>query len=295
VSAALLEVHNLVKQYPAVKAVDGVSFSVPEGMCFGLLGPNGAGKTTTIEIMEGILTPSAGEVRYRGEPLGRRFREEAGILFQKTALQDFLTVRQSIEMFRGLYAHQMSTDEVIRLCALEKLQKRDNRKLSGGQMQRLLMAIALVNDPSILFLDEPTTGLDPQARRNFWDLMESIKAKRKTIILTTHYMEEAELLCDEIAIMDGGRIIAQGAPRALLREHFAEVLLELPRQEFPPAARELPLRLIEAADRIEITTDDLDGTLRKLMDAHVPLKDLRIRPPNLEDLFLELTGKDLRT
>jgi ABC-2 type transport system ATP-binding protein len=295
VSAALLEVQNLVKQYPAVKAVDGVSFSVPEGMCFGLLGPNGAGKTTTIEIMEGILTPSAGEVRYRGEPLGRRFREEAGILFQKTALQDFLTVRQSIEMFRGLYARQVSTDEVIRLCALEKLQKRDNRKLSGGQMQRLLLAIALVNDPAILFLDEPTTGLDPQARRNFWELTESIKAQRKTIILTTHYMEEAELLCDEIAIMDGGRIIAQGAPRALLREHFAEVLLELPRQEFPQAARELPLRLIEAADRIEITTDDLDGTLRKLMDAHVPLKDLRIRPPNLEDLFLELTGKDLRT
>jgi len=295
VSAALLEVHNLVKQYPAVKAVDGVSFSVPEGICFGLLGPNGAGKTTTIEIMEGILAPSAGEVRYRGEPLDRRFREEAGILFQKTALQDFLTVRQSIEMFRGLYARRLSADEVMRLCALEKLEKRDNRKLSGGQMQRLLLAIALVNDPAILFLDEPTTGLDPQARRNFWQLVESIKAQRKTIILTTHYMEEAELLCDEIAIMDGGRIIAQGAPRTLLREHFAEVLLELPRHEFPQAARELPLRLIEAADRIEITTDDLDGTLRTLMDAHVPLKDLRIRPPNLEDLFLELTGKELRT
>ena len=294
-SAALLEVHNLVKQYPAVKAVDGVSFSVPEGICFGLLGPNGAGKTTTIEIMEGILAPSAGEVRYRGEPLDRRFREEAGILFQKTALQDFLTVRQSIEMFRGLYARRLSADEVMRLCALEKLEKRDNRKLSGGQMQRLLLAIALVNDPAILFLDEPTTGLDPQARRNFWQLVESIKAQRKTIILTTHYMEEAELLCDEIAIMDGGRIIAQGAPRTLLREHFAEVLLELPRHEFPQAARELPLRLIEAADRIEITTDDLDGTLRTLMDAHVPLKDLRIRPPNLEDLFLELTGKELRT
>jgi ABC-2 type transport system ATP-binding protein len=295
VSATLLEVHNLVKQYPAVKAVDGVTFSVPEGICFGLLGPNGAGKTTTIEIMEGILAPSSGEVRYRGEPVGRRFREEAGILFQKTALQDFLTVRQSIEMFRGLYQHRLTTDEVIRLCALEKLEDRDNRKLSGGQMQRLLLAIALVNDPAILFLDEPTTGLDPQARRNFWELVQSIKARRKTIILTTHYMEEAELLCDEIAIMDGGRIIAQGAPRALLREHFAEVLLELPRQEFPPAARELPLRLIEAADRIEITTDDLDGTLRTLMDAHVPLKDLRIRPPNLEDLFLELTGKELRT
>jgi ABC-2 type transport system ATP-binding protein len=295
VSAALLEVRNLVKQYPAVTAVDGVSFSVSEGICFGLLGPNGAGKTTTIEIMEGILAATSGEVRYRGEPIERRFREEAGILFQKTALQDFLTVRQSIELFRGLYQNRVSTDEVIRLCALEKLEKRDNRKLSGGQMQRLLLAIALVNDPAILFLDEPTTGLDPQARRNFWELVESIKARRKTIILTTHYMEEAELLCDEIAIMDGGRIIAQGAPRALLREHFAEVLLELPRQEFPQAARDLPLRLIEAADRIEITTDDLDGTLRTLMDAHVPLKDLRIRPPNLEDLFLELTGKELRT
>jgi ABC-2 type transport system ATP-binding protein len=295
VSAPLLEVKNLVKQYPKVTAVDGVTFAVPEGICFGLLGPNGAGKTTTIEIMEGILEPGAGEVRYRGEPISRRFREEAGILFQKTALQDFLTVRQSIEMFRGLYTSGMSADEVIRLCALEKLEKRDNRKLSGGQMQRLLLAIALVNDPAILFLDEPTTGLDPQARRNFWDLVQSIKARRKTIILTTHYMEEAELLCDEIAIMDGGRIIAQGAPRALLREHFAEVLLELPRAQFPESARSLPLRIIDAADRIEITTDDLDGTLRVLMDAHVPLKELRIRPPNLEDLFLELTGKELRT
>jgi ABC-2 type transport system ATP-binding protein len=295
VSAPLLEVKNLVKQYPKVTAVDGVTFSVPEGTCFGLLGPNGAGKTTTIEIMEGILAPGAGEVRYRGERLGRRFREEAGILFQKTALQDFLTVRQSIEMFRGLYASGVSADEVMRLCALEKLEKRDNRKLSGGQMQRLLLAIALVNDPAILFLDEPTTGLDPQARRNFWELVQSIKARRKTIILTTHYMEEAELLCDEIAIMDGGRIIAQGAPRALLREHFAEVLLELPRSQFPESARSLPLRIIDAADRIEITTDDLDGTLRVLMDAHVPLNELRIRPPNLEDLFLELTGKELRT
>jgi ABC-2 type transport system ATP-binding protein len=296
VSSPLLEVHNLVKKYPspAVTAVDGVSLAVEEGICFGLLGPNGAGKTTTIEIMEGILGATAGEVRYRGEPLGRRFKEEAGILFQKTALQDFLTVRQSLTMFRDLYAKGLDVDEVIKLCALEKLDKRDTRKLSGGQQQRLLLAIALVNDPTLLFLDEPTTGLDPQARRNFWQLVQSIKARKKTIILTTHYMEEAELLCDEIAIMDRGRIIAQGPPRRLLREHFAEVLLELPRQQFPQAARALPLRLIEASDRVEITTNDLDGTLRILMDAHVPLTDLRIRPPNLEDLFLELTGKELR-
>jgi len=294
VSAAILEVENLVKQYPGTTAVAGVSFSVPEGVCFGLLGPNGAGKTTTIEIMEGILPPTAGEVRYRGEPLGARFREDAGILFQRTALQDFLTVRQSIALFRGLYAHGLEVDELVRLCALEKLARRDARKLSGGQQQRLLLAIALVNDPAVLFLDEPTTGLDPQARRNFWELVQSIKARRKTIILTTHYMEEAELLCDEIAIMDRGHIIAQGPPRRLLHEHFAEVLLELPRQEFPPAARELPLNIIDASDRVEISTHDLEATLRTLLEARVPLGHLRIRPGNLEDLFLELTGKELR-
>jgi ABC-2 type transport system ATP-binding protein len=293
-SAPTLEVLDLVKQYPAVTAVNGVSFAVPEGTCFGLLGPNGAGKTSTIEIMEGILPPTSGEVRYRGEPVGARFREEAGILFQKTALQDFLTVRQSVALFRGLYQSGLDVDEVLELCALEKLAGRDNRKLSGGQQQRLLLAIALVNDPKVLFLDEPTTGLDPQARRNFWALVESIKARRKTIILTTHYMEEAQLLCDEIAIMDRGRIIAQGAPQRLLSEHFAEVLLELPRHEFPEGARSLPLKLIDASDRVEISTHDLDGTLRALIEAQVPLRNLRIRPANLEDLFLDLTGKELR-
>jgi ABC-2 type transport system ATP-binding protein len=294
VSIPLLEVRGLVKHYPAAVAVDGVSFSVPEGVCFGLLGPNGAGKTTTVEIMEGILPPTSGEVRYHGEPLGARFREDAGILFQRTALQDFLTVRQCVTLFRGLYTHGLEVEEVLRICALEKLARRDARKLSGGQQQRLLLAIALVNDPAVLFLDEPTTGLDPQARRNFWQLIESIKARRKTIILTTHYMEEAELLCDEIAIMDRGRIVAQGPPRQLLREHFAEVLLELPRQEFPASARGLPLQLMDIGDRVEITTDDLEGTLRTLLAAQVPLTNLRIRPPNLEDLFLELTGKELR-
>jgi len=295
VSDPILEVRNLVKQYPNVSAVDGVSFAVPEGSCFGLLGPNGAGKTTTIEIMEGILRQTSGEVRYRGELLGPRFREEAGILFQKTALQDFLTVRQTLSMFRGLYDRGLDIEEVIRLCALEKLADRDNRKLSGGQQQRLLLAVALVNDPAILFLDEPTTGLDPQARRNFWDLIQSIKARKKTIILTTHYMDEAEILCDEIAIMDRGHIIARGGPRQLLQEHFEEVLLELPRHDFPDEARHLVTKVIESADRVEIATQDLETTLRALMDARVSLKNLRIRPPNLEDLFLDLTGKELRT
>jgi ABC-2 type transport system ATP-binding protein len=290
----ILEVRDLVKVYPAATAVAGVSFSVPAGICFGLLGPNGAGKTTTIEIMEGILPPTSGVVRYRGEPLGARFHQEAGILFQKTALQDFLTVRQCISLFRGLYDRGLEVDEVIRLCALEKLATRDNRKLSGGQQQRLLLAIALVNDPAVLFLDEPTTGLDPQARRAFWELVQSIKAQRKTIILTTHYMEEAELLCDEIVILDHGRVVAQGPPRQLLREHFAQVLLDLPRQDFPAAARTLPLNILDSSDRVEITTDDLEGTLRTLLAASVPLTHLRIRPANLEDLFLKLTGTELR-
>ena len=293
-SKPILEVRNLVKQYPAVTAVDGVSFSVPEGICFGLLGPNGAGKTTTIEIMEDILMLTSGEVRYRGELVGPRFREESGILFQKTALQDFLTVRQSLSLFRGLYSRGLDVEEVIRLCALEKLADRDNRKLSGGQQQRLLLAIALVNDPAILFLDEPTTGLDPQARRNFWELIQSIKARKKSIILTTHYMDEAELLCDDIAIMDHGRIIARGGPRELLQQHFEEVLLELPRQDLPDAVRRLPLKIIDSSDRVEIATQDLEGTLRTLIELHVPLKHLRIRPPNLEDLFLKLTGTELR-
>ncbi|MBV6415698.1 MAG: Vitamin B12 import ATP-binding protein BtuD [Steroidobacteraceae bacterium] len=292
--APILEVRDLVKLYPGVTAVDGVSFEVAEGICFGLLGPNGAGKTTTIEIIEGIVPASSGEVRYAGAPLDNRFRNEAGILFQKTALQDFLTVRQTLNLFRGLYPRGFDIDELLQLCSLQKLADRDHRKLSGGQQQRLLLAIALVNDPAILFLDEPTTGFDPQARRNFWKLIESVKARRRTIILTTHYMEEAQRLCDEIAIMDRGRIIARGSPQRLLAEHFADVLIELPRDDFPPEARSLPLRLIEGADRIEITTDDLDGTLRALMAAHVPLRHLRIRPPNLEDLFLELTGKELR-
>ena len=235
----VLEVRELVKQYPGVRAVDGVSFSIAEGQCFGLLGPNGAGKTTTVEMMEGILEPTSGEVLYRGEPLGAQFREEAGIQFQKTALQDFLTVRETLTLFSRLYPRRRDVDELIRTCALEQVASRDNRKLSGGQMQRLLLAIALVNDPRVLFLDEPTTGLDPQARHNFWELIRSIKAEGRTVMLTTHYMEEAYELCDVIAIMDRGRIIAEGSPSRLLEQHFDDVVLELPREDFRGAARRL--------------------------------------------------------
>jgi ABC-2 type transport system ATP-binding protein len=291
----VLEVRNLVKDYPGVRAVDGVSFTIEAGTCFGLLGPNGAGKTTTVEIMEGVTTPTSGEALYGGEPLGPRFRAEAGIQFQKTALQDFLTVRETLLMFRRLYPRGRDVDDLIRLCALEQVAARDNRKLSGGQLQRLLLAIALVNDPQVLFLDEPTTGLDPQARHNFWDLIRAIKAEKKTVLLTTHYMEEAYFLCDVVAIMDRGRIIAEGPPSRLLKEHFDDVVLELPREEFPGDTAGFPLPLLLAGDRLEISTGDVEGALRALLDRGVPLRHLRIRPRNLEDLFLELTGRELRT
>jgi ABC-2 type transport system ATP-binding protein len=292
---AILEVRNLVKHYGSIKAVDGVSFAVDEGSCFGLLGPNGAGKTTTVEIMEGITPATAGEVLYRGETAGARFREEAGIQFQKTALQEFLTVCECLQLFHSLYARRASLDEIVATCALEKLLDRDNRKLSGGQQQRLLLAIALVNDPSVLFLDEPTTGLDPQARRNFWDLVRTVKERNKTVILTTHYMEEAYFLCDTIAIMDHGRIIAQGSPEQLLKEHFEDVIVEVPRADFSLERATLPFQVLEGReDLIEISTANVEETLRFLLEARIPMQRIRIRPRNLEDLFLELTGKELR-
>jgi len=290
-----LEVRELVKQYPGVRAVDGVSFAIPGGQCFGLLGPNGAGKTTTVEIMEGVTRPTSGEVLYHGEPLGARFRAEAGILFQKTALQDFLTVRETLALFRRLYSRGRDVQDLIRTCALEQVADRDNRKLSGGQMQRLLLGIALANDPRVLFLDEPTTGLDPQARHNFWDLIRSVKAERRTVLLTTHYMEEAYFLCDVVAIMDRGRVIAEGPPSRLLKEHFDDVVLELPREDFRGDTSDFPLPVLVASDRVEILTPDVEPALRALLERGVPLKQLRIRPRNLEDLFLELTGRELRT
>ena len=291
---AILEVQDLVKRYPGVTAVDGIRFAVEAGECFGLLGPNGAGKTTTVEMMEGITEPSAGLVLYRDKPVDAHFRQEVGIQFQSTALQDFLTVRETLQLFRNFYAKGLDVDELVQMCTLQEYVDRDARKLSGGQRQRLLLALALVNDPEILFLDEPTTGLDPQARRNFWNLIRAIKARKKTVVLTTHYMEEAFLLCDRIAIMDHGHIIAEGHPNKLLAKHFHDVILQLPKDDVLIGAVELGLELHEAGDYLEIQTADVDGTLQRLMEKKVPLGKLQIRARTLEDLFLELTGKELR-
>ncbi len=292
----IIEVSALVKKYPDVTAVDGIDFAVPMGTCFGLLGPNGAGKTTTIELLEGLLTPTAGTVLYKGKPLGKQFRQQAGIQFQSTALQDFLTVGETLSLFHRLYDHGTPLPEIIELCDLTELLKRDNRKLSGGQRQRLLLAIALVNDPQILFLDEPTTGLDPQARRNFWALITRIKAANKTVLLTTHYMEEAAILCDELIIMDRGTIIAQGTPDDLLNDHFEDLIVTLPSELLPdPLPETLPVKLLSRGDLAEMSTNDLDSLIRTFTSMQIPLSQLRIRSRTLEDLFLQLTGKELRS
>ncbi len=291
---AILEARNLVKRYPKVTAVDGISFVVEQGSCFGLLGPNGAGKTTTVEMMEGIQKPTSGEIRYRGDARGADFSEAIGIQFQSTALQDFLTVRETLGFFRSLYRRQADLDTLIEVCALEDLLDRDNRKLSGGQRQRLLLAIALVNDPELVFLDEPTTGLDPQARRNFWQLVRSIKARNNTMILTTHYMEEAYHLCDQIVIMDNGSIIAEGTPRELLAEHFEDVILTVPKVDAEERLDGFPYTVLTTGDVFEISARDVDSAIRALLDRDIPLQRLSIRPRTLEDLFLELTGKELR-
>jgi len=290
----VLEACDLVKEYPGVLAVDGVSFTVPEGICFGLLGPNGAGKTTTVEIIEGVTAATSGEVYYYGEPAGSRFQQEAGIQFQNTALQDFLTVGETIEMFQALYDRKADLDEVIEQCSLVDLLDRDNRKLSGGQRQRLLLAVALVNRPKLIFLDEPTTGLDPQARRNFWDLVQSLRAKGASIVLTTHYMDEAEFLCDEIAIMDAGKIITQGAPEALLRQQYKGLIIELPIADISNDLKNIEHTVYENLGVVEVVTADVSTSLQQLSPHVKNLNHIKIRQPNLEDLFLDLTGHTLR-
>jgi ABC-2 type transport system ATP-binding protein len=295
-----IEVINLTKRFRDFTAVDGISFGIREGICFGLLGPNGAGKTTTIEIIEGIKLPSSGELLYRGRRIDhsrgrdRHFAASAGIQFQSTALMDFLSVSEVLHLFGSLYPRTVPMAELVQLCQLEEFLERRANKLSGGQKQRLLLALALINDPEIVFLDEPTTGLDPQSRRNFWDLISTIKRRGKTVVLTTHYMDEAEQLCDELIIMDHGRIVDQGSPRALLDKHLPlkRVCVET------AAAVDINLFSGRASrngnGELVIDTPSVEVTLQELMARHIDLSSLRVRNPTLEDLFLKLTGHRLR-
>jgi len=290
--SAILQVRQLQKAFKELVAVNGISFEVRKGQCFGLLGPNGAGKSTTIEMLEGIVKPDSGEILFHGRPLDKSAMDKIGIQFQNTALQSFLTTLETIRMFRSLYPHTLKEQEIIELCQLQDFLHQDHRKLSGGQKQRLLLALALVNDPEVLFLDEPTTGLDPHARRNFWDLINHIKAQGKTIVLTTHYMDEAEYLCDHIEIMDKGNIIERGSPGALLSKHFSGAVLRIAEQNLPDEI------VTEFTPELNygfwhFSTDNVQHVLNRLSTASVSLDGLHVKSANLDDLFLKLTGQQL--
>jgi ABC-2 type transport system ATP-binding protein len=291
----ILQVSSLVKHFGDLIAVNDVSFNIHTGSCVGLLGPNGAGKTTTIELMEGIKTPTSGSITYNGEPLGQQFRNEAGIMFQNTALQEFVTVKEMLVQFSRFYPKTANIEQLVKDYSLEEFLHQDTRKLSGGQKQRVLLAIALINQPKILFLDEPTTGLDPQSRHNLWEQVRRVKDNGATILLTTHYMEEAYELCDEIAIMDHGKIIAHDAPDALLALHFNDVVVQLREQDILPMIGEEAFGATYRNGSAHIVTSDVNATIEQLLKLKVPLEHLRIRARDLEDLFLELTGKALRS
>ena len=312
----ILEVKALTKHFKQVRAVNGLSFAIEPGICFGLLGPNGAGKTTTIEMIEGITTPTSGEILYRGQARDARFKLETGIQFQSTALMDFLTVTEVLDLFSRLYPRVLPRRHLVELCHLGDFLHQPAAKLSGGQRQRVLLALALINDPELVFLDEPTTGLDPQSRRNFWRLIEGIKAEGKTIVLTTHYMDEAEQLCDRLIIIDHGRVIAEGSPQQLLQQHFDYVFVCIDRRDFPehlhpdaPAdsdpAREggatsslrgiaTPGEIAFDGSQVTIKSHAVEHTLEQLIGHRVNLNSLRVRNPTLDDLFLKLTGHSLR-
>jgi len=295
----IIEVRELTKHYRNVQAVNGISFSIAQGQCFGLLGPNGAGKTTTIEIIEGISSPTSGDILFLGKKLGQqrdaRFSHQAGIQFQQTALMDFLTVQETLALFATFYPKTVELALLIELCDLQEFASQRATKLSGGQRQRLLLALALINDPLIVFLDEPTTGLDPQSRRNFWELVKRIRSQGKTIVLTTHYMDEAQQLCDELIIMDHGRIVDQGSPQQLLAKHFQYISVAVCRDDFPTGGFDIDGDIITNDDDVLIQTRSVERTIAQLIANHVPLKSLRVHNPTLEDVFIKLTGHGLRT
>jgi ABC-2 type transport system ATP-binding protein len=302
-----LQVRNLRKAYQDVVAVDGLDLEVFAGECFGLLGPNGAGKTTTIEICEGLNTPDAGEVTVLGRHWGkddRELRERLGISLQETQFSEKLTVEETVQLFRSFYRKGPSSGAVISMVQLGEKSHSRVGGLSGGQKQRLALACALVGDPELLFLDEPTTGLDPQSRRQLWGLIEGFKSAGRSILLTTHYMEEAERLCDRVAIVDHGKMIALGTPRELIAALRAEHVLEFALAD-NSTVDEGPLRQIEgvcAAARqdgtyrlqVEELHRAMPALLGELRRQGAQLTELRTHSATLEDVFVSLTGRHLR-
>ena len=305
---AALRVRELRKAYKDVVAVNGLDLEVRAGECFGLLGPNGAGKTTTVEICEGLTEPDSGDVEVLGlhwNANADELRQRLGIQLQDTQLSEKLTVRETVRLFRSFFRRGAGVGAVIARVQLEEKQNSRVGELSGGQKQRLALACALVGDPDFLFLDEPTTGLDPQARRQLWDLIEEFKQSGRTILLTTHYMEEAERLCGRVAIVDHGKEIALGSPRQLIAANCAEQMIEFSpdgegRPVDVPALRRIPgVREVHPEDgsvvlQVAELHTAVPALLAELARQNVPLTELRTHCPTLEDVFVTLTGRHLR-
>ena len=302
---APLRVRQLRKTYKDVVAVDGMDMEVRAAECFGLLGPNGAGKTTTLEICEGLTAADSGEVELLGMRWERdapQLRQRLGIQLQETQLSEKLTVCETLRLFRSFFQQGPDVEEVIGMVQLQE--KADSRvgNLSGGQKQRLALACALVGDPDFLFLDEPTTGLDPQARRQLWELIERFKLAGRTILLTTHYMDEAERLCDRVAIMDHGKVIALGTPRELIASLGAEHLVEFSSAIVPDAAGLAGIEGIRGVHaengtvRMQVTElhRAVPALLGEMARQGIPLTELRTHSATLEDVFVTLTGRHLR-
>jgi ABC-2 type transport system ATP-binding protein len=298
---------GLKKRYGSVVAVDGLDLEVKTGECFGLLGPNGAGKTTTVEILEGLLEPDAGDLEVLGMRWGkddRALRQRLGVQLQETELAEKLSVEETLQLFRSFYQQGPTPDEVMRIVGLEEKRKAWVSKLSGGQQQRLAIACALVCKPELLFLDEPTTGLDPQSRRQLWDLVHDFKTKGGTVVITTHYMEEAHRLCDRVAIVDHGRIIALGTPTELIAalgaEHAVEISVENDDRAIDTWLRDVTgvQDVRRERDGIFLTVSEVHRTvpalLATLKDHGVELSNLTTHNATLEDVFVSLTGRHLR-
>jgi ABC-2 type transport system ATP-binding protein len=302
---APLRVRQLRKTYKDVVAVDGLDLEVRAAECFGLLGPNGAGKTTTMEICEGLTAADSGEVELLGMHWERdalQLRQRLGIQLQETQLSEKLTVSETLRLFRSFFRQGPEVEEVIGMVQLQE--KADSRvgSLSGGQKQRLALACALVGAPDFLFLDEPTTGLDPQARRQLWELIERFKLAGRTILLTTHYMDEAERLCDRVAIMDRGKVIALGTPRELIASIGAEHLVEFSSARVPDPSGLAEIEGIRdvhaenGAVRMQVTElhRAVPALLAEMARQGIPLTELRTHSATLEDVFVTLTGRHLR-
>ncbi|ODT99972.1 MAG: multidrug ABC transporter ATP-binding protein [Planctomycetes bacterium SCN 63-9] len=312
-SQPAVRVRNLTKQYPGrdapVLAVNGIDLDIRVGECFGLLGPNGAGKTTTVEILEGLNEPTSGEVEVLGlrwGTNGREIRERIGVTLQATRFPEKETVRELVTLFRSFYRSGLTCEEAIGKVALESKLNAFVEQLSGGQQQRLAVAIALVGDPELLFLDEPTTGLDPQSRRQLWDVVRDLRDRGRTVLLTTHYMEEAERLCDRVAVIDHGKIIALGSPAELISrlggDHIVEFGL-IGDGEMPPADAFSGLESVlqsrlEGDGGYSLTVSEphraIPALLAELDRSGLPLARLTTRHVSLEDVFVSLTGRHLR-